>query len=534
MSTTVAPIIAQLTITHASTPYNFGAGSGNSDLLTLRCTLSCDNKAGDCEFVLNDSNGTYDSANGPLFVGGDSVTINIYKKGLSPTLVFAGQIDDVKVSHIMSPYSEMTIHVTDLSLVLLNRLVTAVYFTLDPVNNPGKTVDQIVIDLITNKQRLTTVQNGLNTSGLGLNAALVSGGGFVQPSGIYVQNKTFYNQSVSDCLQELASLALANWYVDASGNVHFFMISNTGTQGTFYAPQPLTNSLIKDMDSEDNYQGIYNIVGVAGGSIEQKDQFNETNSAYLFSQTSYYAVQFTAGQVSIDNIGLLMYKVQTNALVSVVPLAGEIRLDNGNTPQGGATVGTWQCQADSVPTGIGGVTWVTIPCSVQYGLQPGQKYWLIVYKTPQNPNETADGYYLASGASLLKATSSDGVTWSTSTGAALDFRTYYTIASFAYPAYDASSIAAYGSRETVVTDTSQQSIVGLAQEAQSYLNFLAKRKRLLTVHAFPFDTVVLPGMSVFVNDTVRNIIGWFTALNITFRISGVDCYQVDYTLASYA
>ncbi len=527
---TIKPTFATVAIVHNSVTYP----TQTKDLMQCRVTLSCDNKAGDCDIVLENSFGTYDN----LFVGGDPVSISLYKAGGASTQVFGGIIDDVKIKHVSKSVSTCTLHAIDWSWLLLSRLVSAVYITLDPVNNPGPTVDQVVIDLINNPQRLVTNQSTTyNFGGLGLTAASTGSGGYVQPSGINIQNKTFYNQPVNDCLQELANIGLANWFVDPAGNVHFFIIPTMGTQGSYSSTQALTESLIEDMNIEDVYTGIYNVTAVVGGSLDGVDQHNEAFSSNVATQGTYYAVQFVAGQVSLDNIGLYVYKIQTSGLVAVVPLAGEIRLDAGyvpggssNTPQGGPTIANWQATGDQVPNGSGNQTWVTIPCSAD--LQPGNKYWLIVYATAQNPAEPNDEYYIGTGGSMLQATSTNGTSWTPSTAAAINFRTYFAEQILAIPA-DMSSVAKYGPRETCITDTTIASPRWAMIDAQAYLNILAKRKRILTIDSVAPDTIITPGQSVYVQDTSRGVTGWFVALDITYNIQDVSCFEANYTLAAY-
>ncbi len=523
--TTAAPVLAQVIIAHNGTNYTFGAGATDKSLLSCRLTLSCDSKAGDTDIQLNDSTGTWDD----FFIGGDSVTIKIGKSSGALTTVFAGAIDDIKTAHVMSTQCIQTIHAIDLSWQLLNRLVNAAYITLDPVNNPGQTIDAIVVDLITNPNRLVTYQNGLNRTGLtGITAATTANGGYVQPSAVHVQNKTFYNQSVNDCMQELANLGLAQWFIDSSGNVHFFQISNTGSKGSYASTQSLDNSLIMDLTKEDVYSGIYNVVGVVGGSVDAIDQHNETNSSYSPSLGNYYAVKFVAGQVMLDAIAIQMYKTQSNLLVPIPGLSGDIRYDNGGTPQGGPIVTQWTVTQDNVPTGSSAVTWVTIPCTGI--LQPGTAYWLVVY---QSGLDSSNEYQIATGGSLTTATSSDGVTWTThASTAAVNYRTYYAEQILSM-LIDSQSIGLYTSRETVETDTTIASIAGAAQEAYAYLNVLAKCKRILNITAFPPDTIILPGQSVYVADTVRNVIGWYQTLDITYNIKDISCLSVNYTMASY-
>ena len=516
---TIKPTFAQVWIN--------GNQISGPDMIQCRATLSCDNKAGDCDIVLNDSNGTYDN----LFIGGQSIQIYFYKSGGTPSLQWAGVVDDVKVSHVMSKYATIDIHGIDKSWVMLNRLISAVYQTIDLVNNPGPTLDQVVIDLVTNSQNLVdTYQTIYNFGALGITAANPPSG-FVQPSPIHIQNLSFYNQAVNDCIQQLANIGLANWYVDVNGALHFFIISNTGTQSQWSSTQTLDETLINNIDIEDNYQGLYNLVAVVGGSEDTVDQHNENyTSGFLNTQSKYYAVQFTAGQVAIDNIALYGYMIQTNPLVPVTGISGSIVGDNAGVPANNQLWANWQATFDQFPNGSANATWVTIPCSTN--LTPGQKYWLIIYETPTNPNEPSDGYYIGYGGTLNYASSPDGQTWTTGSGPAMAFRTYYANQILAMPA-DLQSAAKYQPRETVVTDTSIALPKWAMIIAQGYLNILSKCKRILTIDAVVPDTFIQPGQSVYVNDQDRGVVGWFQVLDITYSIKDVQCFQVNYSLAAY-
>ena len=516
---TIKPTFAQVWVN--------GSQIAPNDVMQCRVTLSCDNKAGDIDIILNDSNGTYDN----LYYGGQSIEIYLYKAGGTPSLQWAGVVDDIHVKHIMSKYATIDIHGIDKSWVMMNRLISAVYQTIDLVNNPGPTLDQVVIDLVTNASNLVdTYQTIYNFGALGITAANPPSG-YVQPSPINIQNLTFYNQAVNDCLQQLANIGLANWYVDVNGALHFFIISNTGTQSQWTSPQTLDNNLIEDLDVEDNYQGLYNLVAVVGGSYDQVDQHNENYSTgFLNTQTEYYAIQFTAGQVAIDNIALYGYMIQTNPLVPVTAISGAIVGDNAGVPANNQLWAQWSANFQQFPNGSANATWVTIPCSTN--ITPGQKYWVIIYKTPTNSAEPSDGFYIGYGGAETTATSPDGQTWTGGSGAGIAFRTYYQSQILAMPA-DLTSANKYQPRETVVTDTAIALPKWAMIVAQSYLNILAKPKRILTIKAVVPDVFIQPGQSVYVSDSTRNIHGWFQCLDITYNIKDVSCFEVNYTMSAY-
>jgi hypothetical protein len=96
---------------------------------------------------------------------------------------------------------------------------------------------------------------------------------------------------------------------------------------------------------------------------------------------------------------------------------------------------------------------------------------------------------------------------------------------------DSTSMSKYGSRETVVTDTTIPTFQAAAQEGQAYLNVLSKKKRYLTVQAFPTDTLIYPGQQVQLIDGKLN--SYFVCLDVTYKIADVSCYEVDYRLMTY-
>ncbi|MHB1910225.1 MAG: hypothetical protein ACYCQJ_15310 [Nitrososphaerales archaeon] len=576
------PTLASVVVTHQSTNYNFG-----SNLIECDVTPACDNKASEATLTINDSSGAYDdpSIGGSLFVPGDAIQVSIFKEGQTPVQIFNGTLDDCKVEHQSKYVKTLTLHAIDLSQRLMTRLVNTAYVTINTIANPGYTVDAIVKDLITNHSVLLSVQNGTNTSGLGLTV------NNVQASSIYIQNKIFSRQSVNDCIRELANVGLANFYVDATGDVHFF------TWSSIYSSVTLDDSVIQDIAIEDDGTGIYNNIYVVGGSQDSIDsapsrtltvgtsnsgqavltvastsQFfvgevvlvnvtgstqesatissinpgvsltmsanltythnaNETVIADNGSEGSYnnyYAQKFQASQYALDQVVFLMHKIQSNGLVPVNNISGEVRMDNNGTPNGGATITTFSIQASAVPTGSGNETLVSVNASGN--LVPGQYYWLILYAGGQDAN---DQYYWHTDGSTsgTHATSTDGITW-TVVASSYNF-VYETLVSqdVLSMSSDSTSMSLYGSRETVVTDTTIPTFQAAAQEGQSYLNVLAKKKRSLTISAFPTDTLINPGEQVKVID--GNLNAYFVCLEITYRIKDVSCYRVDYQLMAY-
>jgi hypothetical protein len=516
---TVKPTYAQVFIN--------GTQVTPSDIIQCRVTLSCDNKAGDCDIILNDSQGTYDG----LYYGSQSIQIYLYKSGGTPSLQWSGVVDDIKTMHTMKHYCTMDIHGVDKSWVMMNRLVSAVYQTIDLVNNPGPSLDSVVIDLVTNPSNLVdTYQTIYDFGALPITAANPPAG-YVQKSPIYVQNLTFYNQAVNDCLQQLANIGLANWYVDVNGALHFFIISNSGTQGQWSSQQIIDESLMNDMTIEDIYSGIYNLVAVTGGSYDQVDQHNENySSGFINTQNQYTAIKFTAGQVAVDNIAFYGYMIQSNPLVPVTQISGAIVGDNGGVPANNQLWAQWNANYSQFPNGAANATWVTIPCSAN--ISPGQDYWIIIYKTPSNPAEPSDGFYIGEGGSESYATSPDGQAWTAGTGPGIAFRTYYQSQILAMPA-DLTSASKYQPRETVITDTSIALPKWAMIVAQGYLNILAKPKRILTIDSVAPDIFIQPGQSVKVINADRGINGWFQCLDITYNIEDVSCYQANYTMAAY-
>lgn len=577
-------MLASVTVTHVvtGTPYTFG-----HDLIECDPSLSCDNKASEILITVNDASGAYDdsSIGGPLFFPGDTIVVSIYKEGQTPIQIFNGTVDDAKIQHPSAYVKYLVLHGIDLSQKLMTRLVNTAYITFNTLTSPGFTIDSIVRDLITNPSVLLSYQNGTNTTGLGLTTNNVQ---TLSPE-IYTQNQTFSRQSVNDCIRQLANIANANFYVDASGDVHFFVISS------IFSSVTLDNTVIMSLEIEDDGTSIENDIFVVGGSedaidaapsrtltvgtsnsgqavltVQSTSQYfvgeqvminptgptqelktissinpgvSLTMSANLTythnggetviadngsesSYQNYYAQEFTAGQYELDQVVFLMHKVQSSGLVPVNNISGEVRQDNNGSPAGGATIVTFSIQGSAVPN----TNETLVNVNAGGTLVPGQNYWLILYAGGQDANDT---YYWHTDGSTTgsHAHSTDGINWTIVTSSYNFVFETLVAQQVLNMSSDATSMSKYGSRETVVTDTTIPTFQAAAQEAQAYLNVLAKKKRYLTIQAFPTDTLIEPGQQVKVID--GNLNAYFMCLDISYKIADVSCYEVDYRMFEY-
>lgn len=516
-----SPIFAHVSVNHSGAPYSL-----DNSLVEADPTLSADGRSGSCELIVRNDQGQYDW----LFVGGDPITISIYKTGQAPTNVFNGTLQHVRpvkeYGGLHNKFLRMT--AIDGTGILQARLANTSYQTFQ-ATAPGFTVDYIAKDLVTNPANLLLYQAGISTSTLGItvnNVASIL---------IYVKNIVFSQQSVFNCLNQLAQYSLSNFYVDASLDLHFFQVQS------ITSAQVLDDTLLSTLDIDDDVTDTKNAMTVNGGTVDAVDD-SQTDfsggSTSTFGQ--YLAVQFTAGNFSLDVINLWLQKLQSSPLVPVNDLNGEIRTDNSGSPSVGGTLLTFNVKQTSVsvqaPT-----TSTPTPISTSGLLQPGNKYWIILYKSGQDANNCYLWYY-AKGTSGSRpyATSPDGTTWTVfNAGSAFAFQELVA-GGILSVITDPTSLTKYGfPRETSIQNQGLPNQAAAGSLGSALLGVgttnwgMAKKKRFVRITAFPPDIVINPGENVQVIDADLGVNDYYTCLQATYVIKGYECLEVNYQMQRF-
>lgn len=532
---TAAPVFAHLTVTHAGTAFSM-----DNDIIEVSPTLSADSRGGTLEALVRNDTGQYGTFANPIFQPGDSVTVSIYKTGLAPTNIFKGYLVAPRYVKEYGGTNNkyMRFRAADGSLLLQSIFVNTAYQTfLD--TDPGKTVSFIAKDLITNTaNQMDSINGHPYTLPITVNN--------VNTINIYIRNIVFSQQSIYSALSQLAQYSYSNFYVDANLDLHFFQVQSVTSASV------LDDTLLRVLDVEDDGTDIKSVVAVNGGQVYNVDDaFEDYQGGNTTTYNQYLAVQFTAKNFNLNGINMVLTKTQSSGLVPVNDLNGEIRTDNGNTPDGGSTIVTFKLtgqqvnpaaptgtvsQINLLPTGLSNVT-------VGATLVPGNKYWIILYASGQNASNHYNWYYGSTATARNWATSPTGAggSWTvTNSSAAFAFETLIAGGILTIQRDDV-SIAQYGGfqRDTSIQDLSipkQSAATNLAVAllGNTTNNWgMAKKKRFLRVEAFPPDVPINPGELVEVKDTDYGLDDFFTALQIQYVIKGYECTSVSYQLQRF-
>lgn len=165
-----------------------------------------------------------------------------------------------------------------------------------------------------------------------------------------------------------------------------------------------------------------------------------TDSASIECYTKDRAIQFTAKAPRLDAISFILSRVGTLA----TDLAGEIRLDDGNTPDGEA-VGTFSIFKNLIGTSATTINRVNVSM-YDNALQVDKKYWLVIKKAGDGSNYFRWHHDGGTGAVNAERAAS---TWTVNSSSyALTHRTYFSRRVLA-EASDQTSIDRYGVIEAV-------------------------------------------------------------------------------------
>lgn len=557
------------------------------DTVTADITLSADGMSGQALFRFRNDHGQY----GPgLIQPGDQVLVGI-GKGINtswfnnPTgeaLIFNGIMQAPRYRKDYGGLNNkyMEARAIDGTGVLQARMVNTAYLTLNtlaqgfPVAGPGG----IVNDLVTNPKVLMAYQSGLNTNPLNVNGFTLTAQN-VQNIPVFIPNITFQQISVYSALNQLATYANANFFVDANTDLHFFQA------GSVTSPVILNDQVITSFDMEDDGTNLTNIVYVDGGTNLTPDTYQNywgpppvgvgvsSHDSNFKLGLPVWAQQFRAGNVNLAQLGLILSVTQPNAQVAVPTLAGEIRFDNGfDSPAGTAGFVFWSSPYTNIlPNPEFGINNPATPgqqgdpfsyITVNATMIPGQKYWIVMYNVGDPPNGSFYDWYNSPSPFQIQSnrplselhwafTPDGGSTWQIDSNPSgpFAFKTLFSNGVLAM-ANDQTSIFTYNQLyESAVTDLGLQAGLAANQLAYQYGKSLlgtgttnwgqAKKKRFLRLKAFPPDPsvggspTIYPGQLVNVQCNDYGVNDYFTVIQLKYHIEGLKALEMDLQLQKF-
>jgi hypothetical protein len=138
-------------------------------------------------------------------------------------------------------------------------------------------------------------------------------------------------------------------------------------------------------------------------------------SGFMLMSDRSVAMQFVPTQESLARLSVCVRKFGNPG----EDLTGEIREDNGNTPNGGGTVTTFSLLSENI-SDVG--TWLNIDLNA--AVEPGNKYWIVMNRAGSDVNNTY-GWAWDMGASGMSASSLDGIDWSVSPVGSFSYQTFW-------------------------------------------------------------------------------------------------------------
>lgn len=506
MSVTVKPVLAEVKITRGATPYIFGNNLESCDL-----SLAADARSSSAEVIIGNEAGTWTN----LFLPGDAIEVRIGKANPPTTLVFSGVLERIKEVRRKKNLKFLHISATDHSWILTSRLINTAYHTAND-SDLGTKIDDIVKDLLTKDSTLLAGQSGYSDANIATGITVTN----VQSFDQRVRHIVFPKMPIMDCLKQLADISRANFYVDVGKDMHFFR------DETIYSNVTLDTNSIIEIGLEDDGLGIKNGVAVEGADVNKIDKSQETDASSVLMDANYLADEFTPNSIEINGVAVKVRKVGNPAN----DLKGEIKEGAGaapTTPQSGPTVVLFSISKDKVGTTA---DWVFMDAKADLDVK--KTYWLILYKTGDASNTYA--WHHDNATNKTNAFSSDGTTWTVRNGTSFDLNwRVYAVDHIIALHYDFDSINKYKLREMAIRDPSLTERRTADALAEGLTATLSKKKRILKVKAFPSDTIINPGELVKVTDSNLAIDDYFSIVEASYHIEGLECLSIDYELVKY-
>ncbi len=182
------------------------------------------------------------------------------------------------------------------------------------------------------------------------------------------------------------------------------------------ATVPDTLTIPIEISNSEEYQ-VWTKVYLNPDLPQEPDLINPTvKSGFVPLNDKSWAMPFIPSVDSLSRLSICLMKWGTPA----EDLTGEIKADNGNTPENGASIATFIVPKEQVPDyGV----WFDIDLNVQ--VAPGEKYWIVLNKAGLDANNTY-GWAWDHEALGVTAYSDNGNKWEIRNAGSFGYYTYWT------------------------------------------------------------------------------------------------------------
>ncbi len=250
-----------------------------------------------------------------------------------------------------------------------------------------------------------------------------------------IPNIKFGWEYVGDCIETLATLAGADFYVDEYDDLHFYDNTSLSSDHTIGDDEIFSARIQRD--SYKHYDRVF----VIGGKEKHLDVENATADTAVNTYAKYYGSQFTVSETNLLYVSAYIKKVGTVS----EDLPFEIYEDNSGDPTG-----------DIVAWGSFGASNITTDAAwvqstlIDLQLSTSKTYWLVFKLTGTNAANTYQIYHDNSTANGHEDSEDGSTGWTDRTGL-LAFKTYYGV-QIVKESKAASKIAGDHYTDIVITD----------------------------------------------------------------------------------
>lgn len=277
-----------------------------------------------------------------------------------------------------------------------------------------------------------------------------------------------------------------------------------------------------ELQIEQTLEDMKNLIIGVGGSMETP-AYTQTSVAGGSDTLYDKYIAFKLPRIKDTGVTAVAVRMSRTGQPDI-DLFGEIREDNGNTPQGGAFVKGFQIGKTAIGTSN---EWALGDLIADINTQVD--HWLILYKDNGTTGSSSKTYnwHHDGGATGTRATSTDGVTW-TVTGSTKQYGfLLWTDARIISLSFDADSISQYKQRDMVLSDTGIKTVLAMSRRLNPLLNQLKVPKEVVTATLFPPDTIIPVGKTVTIRESKTGIDGSYRVLQADYLLDSVGALSME-------
>lgn len=227
-----------------------------------------------------------------------------------------------------------------------------------------------------------------------------------------IPNIRFAWEYVGDCVEMLATLVGADFYVDENDDLHFYDNSTMTSDHTISSDELISARIQKD--SYKHYDRVY----VIGGKEKYLDVNNATATTAIDTYAKYYASAFTVSKNNLLYVSAYIKKV--GEMIEDLPF--EIVEDDGAGDPLGDVVAWGKFPVDNISTDA---AWVQ-STMIDAQLSTAMTYWIVFKLVGRDSSNTYQIYHDNATANGHEDSDDGTSSWTDRTGL-LAFKTYYGV-----------------------------------------------------------------------------------------------------------